>query len=366
MAAYITFQPTDHYATKTYDGNSSTNAQTGVGFQPALTVNKLREPSGEAFKVQDSIRTAGYYMNWNNTNADSSGGGMASFDADGFTMSGANNAWNYGISGNYYPYCSWNWKMGTTSGVSFGSADITPSSYSIDTTTNSGIYKYSGNGSSAQTVAHGLGVKPDFVTIKRLEDNGHGWQASNTRNGYGVALRMESDAANNTSASWWNNTAPTTDVVNIGGDTWNNLSGKTFMMYCFTNKRGFFHTSWYKGNGDADGPFVYLGFRPALLWIKNSETVSDWYVWDNKRPTTSGQGIAASYWNSNATVLSQNATTAEVTNHGAAEHPIDFLSNGFKVRTTSSARNGDGYQILYAAWAEFPCVSSNSKPGVAR
>ena len=101
MAAYITFQPTDHYATKTYDGNSSSNAQTGVGFQPALTVNKLREPSGEAFKVQDSIRTARYYMNWNNTNADSSGGGMASFDADGFTMSGANNAWNYGISGNY-------------------------------------------------------------------------------------------------------------------------------------------------------------------------------------------------------------------------------------------------------------------------
>ena len=345
MAAYISFQPTDFFNPKIYTGTGSSNALTGLGFQPDIVWIKGRNYAYNHV-LSDSVRgEKQLYPNLTNAQ-DSNTGEITSFDSDGFTV-GTGGDVNY----NTRTFVSWNWKMGTTSGATFGSANITPSAYSINTTTGQGVYKYSGNGSSAQTVAHGLGAAPDWVIIKRIEDNGHGWQTTNTAVGFTHSLKLESNVAVSTSAPWWSNSAPTSDVVYIGGDSWNNLSGKTFMMYCFTNKKGYFKTGSYTGNGNVDGTFIYTGFNPAFLLIKRTNGSTNWRQYDNKRLGYNG-GNYTLYCN-------DTATEAEV-------GEIDLLSNGFKIRTTDTAMNGTPDPYLYAAFAEFPFVSSNSKAGTAR
>ena len=350
MAAYISFQPSDHFNTKIYTGTGSSNALTGLGFQPDIVWIKGRNYAYNHV-LSDSVRgEKQLYPNLTNAQ-DSNTGEITSFDSDGFTV-GTGGDVNY----NTRTFVSWNWKMGTTSGATFGSADITPSAYSINTTTDQGVYTYSGTGSSAQTVAHGLGVAPDWVIIKRIEDNGHGWQTTNTKLGFTHTLKIESNGAVSTSTPWWNDTAPTSDVVNIGGDSWNNLSGKTFVMYCFTNKRGYSKFGAYEGNGNNDGPFIYTGFRPAFVMLKESVggNAGGWIMYDNKRPTT---------YNVNQDYLQANDTAIEV---NASTYAIDFLSNGFKIGASNGVINGGGNSYIYTAFAEFPFVSSNSIPTVAR
>ena len=350
MAAYISFQPSDYFNTKIYTGTGSSNALTGLGFQPDIVWIKGRNYAYNHV-LSDSVRgEKQLYPNLTNAQ-DSNTGEITSFDSDGFTV-GTGGDVNY----NTRTFTSWNWKMGTTSGATFGSADITPSAYSINTTTDQGVYTYSGTGSSAQTVAHGLGVAPDWVIIKRIEDNGHGWQTTNTKLGFTHTLKIESNGAVSTSTPWWNDTAPTSDVVNIGGDSWNNLSGKTFVMYCFTNKRGYSKFGAYEGNGNNDGPFIYTGFRPAFVMLKESVggNAGGWIMYDNKRPTT---------YNVNQDYLQANDTAIEV---NASTYAIDFLSNGFKIGASNGVINGGGNSYIYTAFAEFPFVSSNSKAGTAR
>ena len=346
--AYISFQPSDFFNTVLYTGNQpSSNPVTGVGFQPDIIWVKDRDatPNHVFF---DAVRgtTKSFYPNLTNAEV-TDANGLTAFGADGFTVAD----WSQPNT-NGDDYVSWNWKMGTTSGATFGTAGITPTSYSINTTTGQGVYKYSGgDGFGASTVAHGLGAAPDWVIIKRIEDNGHGWQTTNTKLGFTHTLKIESNGAVSTSTPWWNDTAPTSDVVNIGGDSWNNLSGKTFMMYCFTNKRGFFKTGSYTGNGNADGAFVYTGFRPAFVLVKKTNGTGSWWLFDNKRL---GYNVANDRLYTDDTAVEATATV------------IDFVSNGFKFRTTDGDLNGDGNTIIYASFAEFPFVSSNSKAGTAR
>ena len=351
MAAYISFQPSDHFNTKIYTGNNTAGqSYTGLGFQPDFVWSKSRT-AGNYHGAWDSVRGVEKLMYPTVTNAQTTTtDGLSAFGADGITF-GAN-----GTTGDSSNFVNWCWKMGTTSGATFGSADITPSAYSINTTTGQGVYTYSGTGSSAQTVAHGLGIAPDWVIIKRIEDNGHGWQTTNTKLGFTHTLKIESNGAVSTSTPWWNDTAPTSDVVNIGGDSWNNLSGKTFVMYCFTNKRGYSKFGAYEGNGNNDGPFIYTGFRPAFVILKESVggNAGGGIMYDNKRPTT---------YNVNQDYLQANDAAVEV---NASTYAIDFLSNGFKIGASNGVINGGGNSYIYTAFAEFPFVSSNSIPTVAR
>ena len=345
--AYISFQPTDFFNSKIYTGTGSSNALTGLGFQPDIVWIKGRNYAYNHV-LSDSVRgEKQLYPNLTNAQ-DSNTGEITSFDSDGFTV-GTGGDVNY----NTRTFVSWNWKMGTTSGATFGTAGITPTNYSINTTTGQGVYKYSGgDGFGASTVAHGLGAAPDCVIIKRIEDDGHGWQITNTAVGFDVALKLESTGAESDTSAWWNDTAPTSDVVSIGGDSWNNLSGKTFMMYCFTNKRGYFKTGVYTGYGNANGTFVHTGFRPAVVMGKVQNATDSWHMWDNKRDPT----------NVVERRLEANSTSVE---HTSIDW-IDFVSNGFKHRYGGDGNNKIGTPYLYMAFAEFPFVSSNSKPGTAR
>ena len=346
MAEYISFQPSDYFNTLLYDGNNSTQALTGVGFQPDATWIKSRNNT-DNHALYDAVRgaTETLYPNDNDaeaTNANS----LTSFDADGFTCGDANIV----NGGTGRIYASWNWKAGTTSGLSGGT--ITPSSYSINTTSGFGIYTWAGTG-VAGTIAHGLGVTPKMVILKSTTHDSYWFVYHN-----GIAADAETDYLNlndttaaGDSATIWNDTAPTSSVFSVGTNTDVNGSGRTYVAYVFADVKGYSKFGSYVGNGNADGTFVYTGFRPAFVMVKKTNGAEGWYMYDDKR---------AGY-NADNNILFANSDSAEDTTD-----TVDLLSNGFKWRATGGAYNGSSGEYIYMAFAESPLVSSNSKPGTAR
>ena len=352
MAAYISFQPNDFFNTVLYTGTGSSNAITGVGFSSDFTWLKCRSLV-KAHYAFDTVRGATKAVIPNDTDVeDTNAEFLKSWESDGFTVGTSG-----GVNTSSATFASWNWKMGTTSGLTGGT--ITPTGYSLNTTARQSIIAYTGNGTSGATVPHGLGAVPDLIIVKCLSHTGS-WPVYNTAFGATKYFELNSDAAVQTGTSRWNDTAPTSTVFSLGNTANVNENLRTYVAYCFANKKGYSQVGSYEGNANSGGPFVNTGFRPAFLMVKNSATTSGWYLYDNKRPT------AASYWNDNATTLIADAIDVESTAHSSSGHNIDFLSNGFKIRTSSSARNGSGNDIAYVAFAAFPIVSSNDVPTVAR
>ena len=343
MAAYISFQPSDFFSPKLYTGTGSSNAITGVGFQPDMVWVKQRSGT-EYHEVCDAVRgaTKNIYPNANSAEG-TNGQALKTFDADGYTL-GTSLGWNQNTS----TYVGWNWKAGTTTGLSGGT--ITPTSYSINTTSGFGIYNYTGTG-SAGTIAHGLGVAPTMMIVKKYNTTGD-WYVyhKDMPSGNGYHLRLNANSAE-ASGTEWNSTDPTSTVFSLGANSNVNASGATFIAYVFAPIKGYSKFGEYTGNGNADGTFVYTGFRPAFVLTKKTSGTDDWGLFDNKR-----EGF-----NPENDVFYPNLTSAEVDNDS-----INILSNGFKPRATHGWINQSGATYIYAAFAEFPFVSSNSIPTVAR
>jgi len=344
--AYISFQPSDYFSTKLYTGTGSSLAITGVGFQPDFNWIKTRNDT-QWHVLTDAVRgnTKNIYSNSGdaeetNTNR------IQSWDSDGFTL-GTDGTTN----GSGDTLVSWNWKAGTTTGIT-GSPSITPSSYSFNQTSGFSIIAYTGTGSSA-TVPHGLGVVPDMIIVKALSattDWGVYHQYSNAvPEDYSLLLNVTNAAGDNNLA--WDDTAPTSTVFSVAaGDT--NATSVTHIAYCFAEIKGYSKFGKYQGNGNADGAFVYTGFRPAWIMIKRTDSSNNWMMFDDKRD---------GYNNQNDFVLA-NSTAAE----SSSDDFFAILSNGFKLTATNAALNASGGTYVYAAFAEFPLVSSNDVPGVAR
>ena len=345
--AYISFQPSDFFNTVLYTGNGTTgHAITGVGFQPDMVWMKSRENT-YSHTVATSILGVNKEIYPDNNGAEYSGSEMlTSFDSDGFTV-GTDAGWNSSGAGTNTKV-TWNWKAGTTTGLSGGT--ITPTSYSINTTSGFGIYNYTGTG-SAGTIAHGLGVAPTMMIVKKYNTTGD-WYVyhKDMPSGNGYHLRLNANSAQ-ASGTEWNSTDPTSTVFSLGANSNVNASGATFIAYVFAPIKGYSKFGSYTGNGNADGTFVYTGFRPAWILIKRTNGTLNWMLYDSKRT-----GI-----NQENAYLEPNTTAAE-----ALTVDIDILSNGFKIRDTATSVNGTPDPYAYAACAEFPLVSSNSKPGVAR
>ena len=346
MAEYISFQPSDFFNTKLYTGTGSSNAITGVGFQPDFSWVKQRNGT-QNHKLQDAVRGSTTVIQTNTTAGESTvSTGMTSFDSDGFTV-----GTDAGYNGNTDTYVSWNWKAGTTSGLSGGT--ITPSSYSINTTSGFGIYAYTGTGSTG-TIAHGLGAVPGCIIVKNLDATAE-WQSyqqgidATAPEDY--TLQLSADGARFDTDTRWNDTAPTSSVFTLAGNDTVNGSAVDYIAYVFTEKKGYSKFGSYTGNGVADGAFIYTGFRPAWIMLKISNTTGDWYLYDSKRVG----------YNVDNDSLFPNSSQAEATSDD-----LDIMSNGFKLRSTNGQINGDGNTIIYAAFAEFPIVSSNDVPTVAR
>ena len=273
--AWITFQPKDNFNCTIYDGSASAQSITGVGFQPDFVWLKRRS-STRGHSVFDSIRGATYGIYPDAESAQSAGAQqLTAFDSNGFSL-GTDDR----VSGSGHTYVSWNWKMGTTSGLSGGT--ITPSSYSINATTGVGMYKYTGTG-SAGTIAHGLGVAPKLVIIKRITANGQ-WSVYHYEVGEAKHLALDTTIAETTGSAYWNDTAPTSTVFSIGNGTDVNASGGTYIAYVYAEKRGFSRIGKYIGNNDSDGAFVFTGFKPGFLITKSISSVdTQWMMRDKKR-----------------------------------------------------------------------------------
>ena len=344
--AFISFQPSDFFKPLLYTGNGSTQTISGAGFQPDFTW--IKGDNSEYHRVYDSVRgaTKEIYPNANlgeGTNANS----LTSWNADGFAV-----GTETGVNTNTDDYSAWNWKAGTTSGLSGGT--ITPSAYSINTTSGVGIYQYAGTSSNG-TIAHGLGTAPECVIVKKFSA-ADSWWVYHQGTGAGKYMVLDTTAAPVTNSAAWNDSAPTDTLIHLGtaGNTNSSSGSPTYIMYAFAPVKGFSSFGKYYGNNNDDGPFIYTGFRPAFLMVKQSNDVGDWLIMDDKRV---GYNPDNNYFKANATSASQGAA-----------NKCDILSNGFKPRSSGAGHdlNGASDTYNYMAFAEFPMVSSNSKAGTAR
>ena len=346
--AYISFQPKDHFNTKIFTGNGSTQSITGVGFQPDLVWVKNRDHANHNV-LFDAVRGGSKVIYANLTNAEATASGVTAFDSDGFTLGNDSDT-----NRNTNSHASWNWKAnGQGSSNTDGSINTTYTS--ANTTSGFSISTYTGTG-SAGTIGHGLGVAPAMIIVKRLTGSAEAWtvyhqslDASAPQDKY---LHLNSTDAVMDSAGMWNDTAPTTSVFSVGSTGVTNGSGGTFVAYCFAEKTGFSKFGSYTGNGNADGAFIYTGFKPAFVIIKGSSNTENWHMYDNKRDT----------FNPTDQALQPNTSSAEFTETNV----LDFLSNGFKLRVTGGGHNGSGVSYIYMAFSDQSIVSSNGVPATAR
>jgi hypothetical protein len=348
--AYTTINKSgDYFNTVLYTGNATDNRTvTGVGFQPDWLWIKNRADT-EQHRLQDAVRGA-------TKNLKSSGNGVEettstnvkSFDSDGFTL-GTDNA----VNGNSDNMVSWNWKAGTTgSGTSTGSGTGKAYTYSVNTTAGFSIIRYLGNGTADHTIPHHLGAEPHWIIIKQLTGT-YDWRVYFRAEGNQKIVRLNTTGTATSSTDYWNNTTPTSTVFNLGTGGGVNADDVPYIAYCFAPKTGYSKMGQYKGNGNANGTFVYTGFKPSVIIIKDADNAENWFIFDNKRPG----------YNLNANHLNPNDSGSE-TNSSA--NTIDILSNGFKMRATNNGINrsgGEGFNYLAIGQS---LVGSNNIPCTAR
>jgi hypothetical protein len=340
------FQPTIY----TGDGSSSheINQNGNSVFEPSMVWIKSRS-AATLHVIQDQVRgDFVFYPNLTNAEGATGGGWVKSFDSDGFTTDV-----NVQINDSGQTFVAWQWKA---NGAGSSNTDGTISStVSADTTSGFSIVTYVGNSTSGATVGHGLGAVPKMMILKD-RDVAENWVIYNETIGPTKFLYFTTDAAF-TASNRWNDTAPTSSVFTLGNETQVNATGRDYVVYCFAEVEGFSSIGSYTGNGSAtDGPFVYTGFKPKWIMYKSSSNAGTrWGILDTDR-SASGGG------NSVGDQLFAELADAEAN----ADHEIDFLSNGFKVRDGSGSVNGSGYTITYMAFAENPFGGDGVAPATAR
>lgn len=337
-------QADDHFNTVIYNSTGDGQNITGVGFAPDLVWIKCRS-TGQGHGLFDTSRGTGKVLNSNATNADASSEGVKTFGSDGYTM------------GTYYnqsgrTYVSWNWKANgsttTTNDASATGVGTIDSVYQANTTAGFSIVQYTGTG-SAGTIAHGLGAVPKFILIKNKDDSAN-WRVYHGGTGesdpetdymYLNLTNVLSDGV------YMNDTAPTSTVFSIGTHNDVGSSGDDYIAYLWAEIEGYSKFGKYTGNGNDDGPYIHLGFKPKLFVVKRTDSTNDWQVMDSSRnPTNVMDGLL--FW---------NLTNTETSD---AAYNRDFLSNGVKIRGSESYVNASGGTFVYMAWAEMPEKYSNA------
>ena len=354
--AYTTIDdPSAHFQTALYTGDNNDDRQVtndgNSNLKPDLVWLKDRTQA-QSHALFDSTRGATERIQSNNTGAESTETAtLKSFTTDGFTV-GTSSTVNNGS--NPDKYVAWQWKAngGTTS--SNGDGGIT-STVQANTTAGFSIATYTGNSNNPSSIGHGLGVVPKFYVIKQRDASNpwkvwHSHIAATDPEDYVMELNTTGAREDN---AIWNDTGPTSSVINFTDHAGVNQSGETYVAYCFAEVQGYSKFGGYTGNGNSNGPFVYTGFKPAFVMIKRTDSTGGWTIYDTKRG-----------FNGNNYELFPHSAEAEYT--GTSYFEADILSNGFKLRLTDGQINASSGTYVYAAFAENPFVTSTGIMGTAR
>ena len=348
--------PGKQFNTVLWTGNGSTNAITGLGFQPDLVWTKGRSTTYNN-RIWDSSRGVQKYLDADSFDAEATlSTGLTAFDSDGFTLGSGGSQNSNGAT-----YVAWCWRLNGGTTASNTSGDINSTTQASDKTGLS-IVTYTGNGSQGQTIGHGLTKAPEMVWFKNRDYGTRGvdmdWiVALSTSTGSPFASLSGSSQTlelNNTNAllakyRTEGNFTPTTSTFNVPNNGnapyWFNGSGDDYVAYCWHSVEGFSKFGFYTGNANDDGPFIYTGFRPAMVFLKNTaQSSSEWSVHDSARNT----------FNPVDKELFWNGSDAEGTGKN-----VDFLSNGFKIRKNTGAMNNQ-VQYLFGAWGDVPFKYNNT------
>ena len=328
--AYTTIDnPELYFQAKLYTGTGSEQAITLDGdenMQPNWVWVKCRSHT-ENHVIHDSVRGATKVLHSDTTDGEYTvAQGLKSFGSDGFTV-GTSNFMNQSSR----TFVAWTWKESTTAGFD--------------------IVSYTGNATN-RTISHGLSAALDFIIVKNRATTNQ-WCIYNRPRSAEKFLHLDASDTESDASTPWQDTEPTSSVFSVGASNLTNGDGNAMIAYCFAPIQGFSKFGSYTGNGDADGAYVHLGFRPAWIVVKRTDSANSWMMYDNKRNPI----------NLVDNPLYAEGSDAEGTSSAAS---FDFLSNGFKCRGTGSAINASGATMIYMAFAESPFVNSNGVPNNAR
>ncbi len=307
-------KPSKYMDVVAYTGNGASNSISSLGFSPDLVWVKNRGTT-TSHAIYDTTRGAQNQLSSDTTgDAVTSSSGLTSFDASGFTI-GTSTLVN--TSGTQY--VAWNWDESPISGLD--------------------IVSYTGNGTN-RTISHNLGVAPKMVIVKATATAGadQGWPVWHSEIANTTYLTLSTTTATTTGADYWNSTSPTASAFSVGTNVAVNANNDTYIAYCFSEVEGFSRFGSYVGTAAADGTFVWCGFRPSFILIKARTAADAWLIYDNRR----------NEFNVASTNLVPNTNAADATING-----IDFLSNGFKLRTVTTTPNA-AQTYIFAAFAESP------------
>jgi len=337
-----------------YAGSSSAqsivNTVNGVSFQPDLVWGKNRS-NVNSHRLTDVNRGVGRVLFSNDTAGDTTGDGqLSSFNSNGWTFTSGAGA---GLNESGNNYVAWNWKAGGAAVTN--TAGTRTSQVSANTAAGFSVVTYTGTGAAA-TVGHGLGVAPNMIIFKG-RNYAIDWAVYHASIGAGSKVYLNLTNASAADTTYMNNTAPTSSVFSIAASSWtNNSSAATYVAYCFAAVPGYSAFGTWQNNNSTDGTFIYTGFRPRFILLKNYDNVERWFTWDSTRQTYN-MPPPSNNW------LVPNDSAAEGAN-GAQTAEIDGLSNGFKIRTTNPASGEISFgtrNYIYAAFAETPFKYANAR-----
>jgi hypothetical protein len=345
--------PSAYFQTTLYTGNGASSHAITHGGNSDLNADWVWIKSRSIVKdhnINDSVRGVLKALHTNDSDSESTGTDyLSAFNSNGFTVGSQSP-----INTNGATYASWNWKAGTSftndaSGTGIGTID---SAGSVNQDAGFSIVSWTGTG-SAGTIKHGLSTTPSMIIIKN-RSSAYDWTVGHNSLGWTNVVFLNLTTASQGDTQF-NNTAPTSSVFSIGTPLMANKSGDSIIAYCFADVKGYSKFGNYTGNGSTDGTFVYTGFKPGFVMIRNVNASGKWLMMDSKRPT-------AAPGNPNNARLFADQSTAEST----ASNMINLLSNGFKLTTSDSDHNASGDKNLYMAFAENPFVTSTAIPACAR
>jgi len=325
--AYTTIDdPEAYFQVQLYTGDGSADHAITLGadtdMQPDFVWIKNRD-AGDDHCLFDSVRGATEVLHANTTAAEATDADtLDSFTSDGFQVDA-----DVKVNTNAEKYVAWCWKESATAGFD--------------------IVAYTGNGTDDTDISHSLSAVPHVILVKNRAAT-QPWRMQHKALGETYGMILNDTSARDDDDTAWSDEAPTSSVFTLGTSANTNNNTEAFIAYCFSEKQGFSKFGKYTSNDNIDGPFIFLGFKPAFVMIKQYDAAgNNWHIYDNKR-----EG-----YNGGNDYLEPNNTTAE-----QSDVHLDILSNGFKIRTTGNDLNEGSYNYIYMAFAEAPFVNSNGVP----